>query len=104
MSNFVQFFQHEISGPHMNLNMYQADRYIVNIDHIVATKYTANYKNGYDDERFFYLKISLSNSENIELYRSDAETAWKLLQDKLSQIEQDKGETSGGRIRWKSLN
>jgi hypothetical protein len=90
MSNFVQFFQHEISGPHMNLNMSRADRYIVNIDHIVATKYTANCKNGYDDENFFYLKISLSNNENIELYREDAETAWKLLHDKLSQIEQIK--------------
>lgn len=92
MSSFVQFFQHEISGPHMNLNMSHADRYIVNIDHIVATKYTANCKNGYDDERFFYLKISLSNNEDIELYRKDAETAWKLLQDKIRQTEQNKGE------------
>lgn len=90
MSNFVQFFQHKISGPHMNLNMSHADRYIVNIDHIVATKYTANYKNGYDNEGFYYLKISLSNSEDIELYRSDAETAFKLIHDKLSQIEQIK--------------
>jgi len=70
MSNFVQFFQHEISGAHMNLNMSHADRYIVNINHIVATKYTANYKNGYDNEGFYYLKISLSNGEDIELYRS----------------------------------
>ena len=90
MSNFVQFFKHEISSPHMNLNMSHVDRYIVNIDHIVSTKYTANYKNGYDNEGFFYLKISLSNGENIELYRKDAETAWELLQNKLSQIEQIK--------------
>lgn len=87
MQPFIKIIKHEISNSYLNLDYKNSKEIIINPEYIVKYTFDKEYPNGYGDH-FPELYIEMTGSV-IQLYRDDAENAYKLLADNIAIIDKD---------------